>query len=57
MLAAAVLMCVCLWDSTEAVGGAVSRPRPQRPRRPKPKVDPIDLAPAAQNVDIQQVNH
>ncbi|XP_010765051.1 complement component C8 gamma chain [Notothenia coriiceps] len=55
MLAAAVLMCVCLWDSTEAVGGAASRPRPQRPRRKKPKVDPIDLAPAAQNVDIQQM--
>ncbi|KAI4806640.1 hypothetical protein KUCAC02_017457 [Chaenocephalus aceratus] len=44
-VAAAVLMCVCLWDSTEAVGGAVSRPRPQRTRHKKPKVELIDLAP------------
>ncbi|XP_049912514.1 complement component C8 gamma chain [Epinephelus moara] len=54
MLAVA-LMCVCLWDSTEAVGGAVSRPRPQRRPRKKPKVEPIDVTPAAQNVDIQQM--
>lgn len=56
-VAAAVLMCVCLWDSTEAVGGAVSRPRLQRTRHKKPKVELIDLAPVAQSVDIQQVNH
>ncbi|KAK5850194.1 hypothetical protein PBY51_014463 [Eleginops maclovinus] len=55
MLAAVALMCVCFWESTEAVGAAVSRPRPQRPRPKKPKVDPIDLAPAAQNIDIQQM--
>lgn len=55
MLAVVALMCVCLWDSTEAVGGAVSRPRPQRRPRKKPKVEPIDVAPAAQNVDIQQM--
>ncbi|XP_033495027.1 complement component C8 gamma chain [Epinephelus lanceolatus] len=55
MLAVVALMCVCLWDSTEAVGGAVSRPRPQRRPRKKPKVEPIDVTPAAQNVDIQQM--
>lgn len=55
MLAVAVLMCVCLWDSTDAVGGAKSRPRPQRRPPKKPKVDPIDLTPAAQNVDIQRM--
>ncbi|KAF1372914.1 hypothetical protein PFLUV_G00254850 [Perca fluviatilis] len=55
MLAVAVLMCVCLWGSTEAVGGAKSRPRPQKRPPKKPKVDPIDLTPAAQNIDIQQM--
>lgn len=55
MLAVVVLMCVCLWGSTEAVGGAKSRPRPQKRPPKKPKVDPIDLTPAAQNIDIQQV--
>ncbi|XP_044195855.1 complement component C8 gamma chain [Thunnus albacares] len=55
MLAVVVLMCVCLWGSTEAVGGAKSRPRPQRRPRKKPKVDPIDLTPPTQNIDIQQM--
>ncbi|XP_060920658.1 complement component C8 gamma chain [Labrus mixtus] len=55
MLAVVGLMCVCLWGSTEAVGGAVSRPRPQRRPPKKPKVDPIDLAPPAQNIDIQRM--
>uniref|UniRef100_A0A3P8UD65 Complement component 8, gamma polypeptide n=1 Tax=Amphiprion percula TaxID=161767 RepID=A0A3P8UD65_AMPPE len=55
MLVVVVLMCVCLWDSTEAVGGAKSRPRPQRRRPKKPKVDPIDLAQPAQNIDLQQM--
>ncbi|KAK9527862.1 hypothetical protein VZT92_014387 [Zoarces viviparus] len=55
MLPVVVLMCVCLWGSTEAVGGARSRPRPQRPPPKKPKVDPIDLTPPAQNIDIQQM--
>ncbi|XP_059182858.1 complement component C8 gamma chain [Centropristis striata] len=55
MLAVVVLMCVCLWDSTEAVGGAKSRPRPQRPPRKKKPVDPLDSTPAAQNVDIEQM--
>lgn len=47
-------MCVSLWDSTEAVGGAKSRPRPQR-RPKKPKLDPIVVTPPAQNIDIQRV--
>ncbi|XP_074478231.1 complement component C8 gamma chain [Sebastes fasciatus] len=55
MLAVAVLMCLCLWGSTEAAGGARSRPRPQRRPPKKPKVEPIDLTPAAQNIDIQQM--
>uniref|UniRef100_A0A3Q3GYI5 Complement C8 gamma chain n=1 Tax=Labrus bergylta TaxID=56723 RepID=A0A3Q3GYI5_9LABR len=55
MLAVVGLMCVCLWGSTEAVGGAVSRPRPQRRPPKKPKVDPIDLTPPAQNIDIQRM--
>ncbi|KAA8580865.1 hypothetical protein FQN60_013823 [Etheostoma spectabile] len=55
MLAVVVLMCLCLWGSTEAVGGAVSRPKPQKRPPKKPKVDPIELIPAAQNVDIQQM--
>ncbi|KAF7668130.1 hypothetical protein LDENG_00031110 [Lucifuga dentata] len=50
-----VLMCVCLWGFTEAVGGAKSRPRPQRRPRKKPKFDPIDVTPPAQNIDIQQM--
>ncbi|KAM8732074.1 complement component C8 gamma chain [Acanthopagrus schlegelii] len=55
MLAAVALMCVCLWGSTEAVGGAVSRPRPQRRPPKKTKVDPIDVIPSAQNIDIQRM--
>ncbi|XP_029314070.1 complement component C8 gamma chain [Cottoperca gobio] len=54
-LAVVVLMCVCLWGPTEAVGGAKSRPRSQRRPPKKPKVNPIDLTPAAQNVDMQQM--
>ena len=50
-------MCVCLWGSTEAVGGAVSRPRPQRRPPKKTKVDPIDVIPSAQNIDIQRVRN
>ncbi|XP_047424670.1 complement component C8 gamma chain [Mugil cephalus] len=52
-LAVAVLM--CLWDFTEAVGGAVSRPRPVRRPPKKPKVDPIDLTQPAQNIDIERM--
>ncbi|XP_022045703.1 complement component C8 gamma chain [Acanthochromis polyacanthus] len=55
MLVVVLLMCVCLWDSTEAVGGAKSRPRPQKRPPKKPKVDPIDLAQPAQNIDLQQM--
>ncbi|XP_039983511.1 complement component C8 gamma chain isoform X3 [Xiphias gladius] len=55
MLAVMVLMCVCLWGSSEAVGGAKSRPRPQRRRPKKPKVNPIDVTPPAQNIDMQQM--
>ncbi|XP_037136024.1 complement component C8 gamma chain [Syngnathus acus] len=54
-LTVAVLMFVCLWGSTEAVGGAKSRPRPKRRPRKKPKVDPIDATPPQQNIDIQQM--
>ncbi|KAM8823776.1 complement component C8 gamma chain [Spinachia spinachia] len=50
-----VFMCVCLWGSTKAVGEAKSRPRPQRRPSKKPKVDPIELTPPAQNIDIQQM--
>ncbi|XP_057680849.1 complement component C8 gamma chain [Corythoichthys intestinalis] len=55
MLTLGVLMFVCLWGATEAVGGAKSRPRPQRRPRKKPKVDPIDVTPPQKNVDIQQM--
>ncbi|XP_053198411.1 complement component C8 gamma chain [Scomber japonicus] len=55
MLAVVVLMCVCLWGSTEAVGGARSRPRPQRRPRKKPKVDPIEQTPPTPNINIQQM--
>ncbi|XP_071390018.1 complement component C8 gamma chain [Centroberyx affinis] len=54
-MAVVVLMCVCVWGTTEAVGGARSRPRPQRRPRRKPTVSPIDQTPPAQNVDIQQM--
>ncbi|XP_026148032.1 complement component C8 gamma chain isoform X2 [Mastacembelus armatus] len=39
----------------EAVGEAKSRPRPQRRPPKKPKVDPIDVTPPAQNIDINQM--
>ncbi|GAA6228346.1 complement component C8 gamma chain [Lates japonicus] len=55
MLAMMLLMCVCLWGSSEAVGGAKSRPRPQRRPPKKPKVEPIDETPPAQNIDIQRM--
>ncbi|CAK6951848.1 complement component C8 gamma chain [Scomber scombrus] len=55
MLTVVVLMCVCLWGSTEAVGGARSRPRPQRRPRKKPKVDPIEQTPPTPNINIQQM--
>lgn len=55
MLAVVLLMCVCLWGSSEAVGGAKSRPRPQIRPPKKPKTNPIDETPPAQNIDIKQV--
>ncbi|XP_008299593.1 complement component C8 gamma chain [Stegastes partitus] len=55
MLAVVLLMLVCLWGITEAVGGARSRPRPQRRPHKKPKVEPIDLAQPAPSIDIQQI--
>ncbi|XP_071341525.1 complement component C8 gamma chain [Trachinotus anak] len=55
MLAMMVLMCLCLWGYSEAVGGAKSRPRPQRRPPKKPKVEPIDGTPPAQNIDIQRM--
>lgn len=57
MLALVVLMFLCLWGSTQAVGGAKSRPRPQRRPRKKPKVEPIDVTPPAQNIDIERVRN
>lgn len=55
-MVAVMVICGCLWDFAEAVGGAVSRPRPQRrPPRRKAKVDPVDLTPPAQSIDIQQM--
>lgn len=57
MLAVVALMCVSLWGSTEAVGGARSRPRAQRRPPKKPKVDPIDVTPPALNIDIQRVRN
>lgn len=48
------LMCVYLLGYSEAVGGAVSRPRPQRRPSRKPKINPIDLTPA-QNIDMQRM--
>ncbi|NP_001117880.1 complement component C8 gamma chain precursor [Oncorhynchus mykiss] len=50
-----MVVCVCLWGSAEAIGGAKSRPRPQRRPPKKPKVNPIDDTPPAQNIDIQQM--
>ncbi|KAM9332611.1 complement component C8 gamma chain [Pholidichthys leucotaenia] len=49
MLAVLVLMCVCLWSSTEAVGGAKSRPKPQRRRQATEKA--IELA-SAQSMNL-----
>ncbi|XP_029482348.1 complement component C8 gamma chain isoform X2 [Oncorhynchus nerka] len=50
-----MVVCVCLWGSAEVIGGAKSRPRPQRRPPKKPKVNPIDDTPPAQNIDIQQM--
>ncbi|KAE8279970.1 Complement component C8 gamma chain Precursor [Larimichthys crocea] len=55
MLALVVLMCLCSWGSTQVIGGAQSRPRPQRRPRKKPKVEPIDVIPPAQNIDIERM--
>ncbi|XP_061820739.1 complement component C8 gamma chain [Nerophis lumbriciformis] len=54
-LTLAVLMFICLWGASEAVGGAKSRPRPKRRPRKKTKVDPVDLTPPQKNIDIQQM--
>ncbi|XP_017283940.1 complement component C8 gamma chain [Kryptolebias marmoratus] len=55
VLAAVLLLSVCLWVPSEAVGGAKSRPKPQRRPPKKPKVNPVDSTPPAQNTDIQQM--
>lgn len=52
-----MLMCVYLWDSAEAVGGAKSRPRPQRRPPKKPKITPIDLTQPEQDIDIERVRN
>ncbi|KAM9712883.1 complement component C8 gamma chain [Menidia menidia] len=54
MLAVVVLVCVCLLGPAEALGGAKSRPRPQR-RPKKPKTEPVDKTPPAQNINIDQM--
>ncbi|XP_015242080.1 PREDICTED: complement component C8 gamma chain-like [Cyprinodon variegatus] len=55
MMVLVVLVCLCLLVPSEAVGGAKSRPKPQR-RPPKtPKVNPTDATPPAQNIDIHQM--
>lgn len=48
-------MCVSMGGPTEAVGGARSRPRPQKRPPKKPKVEPTDATPLAQNVDMERV--
>ncbi|XP_019942998.1 complement component C8 gamma chain [Paralichthys olivaceus] len=55
MLATMIVLCVCLWGSSEAVGGAKSRPRPQRRPPKKPKVDSVDVIPPAENIDIERM--
>lgn len=50
-----VVLLMSLLGSTAAVGGAVSRPRPQRRPPKKPKVEPIDVTPPAPDIDIQQM--
>lgn len=55
MLAAVVLISASMLDPAEAVGGAKSRPRPQRRPPKKPKVEPTDATPPAQNIDMQRV--
>lgn len=52
-----VVLLMSLLGSTAAVGGAVSRPRPQRRPPKKPKVEPIDVTPPAPDIDIQQVRN
>ncbi|CAF97962.1 unnamed protein product [Tetraodon nigroviridis] len=52
---AALLICASMLDPAEAVGGAKSRPRPQRRPPKKPKVEPTDAPPLAQNVDLQRM--
>ncbi|XP_072234184.1 complement component C8 gamma chain [Leuresthes tenuis] len=54
MLTVVVLVCVCLLGPADALGGAKSRPRPQR-RPKKPKVEPVDKTPPAQDIDIGQM--
>lgn len=57
ILVVVMLMCVYLWDSAEAVGGAKSRPRPQRRPPKKPKITPIDLTQPKQDIDIERVRN
>lgn len=55
MLAAVALTCTSMLDSAEAVGGAKSRPRLQERPPKKPKVEPTEATPLAQNIDMQRV--
>ncbi|XP_029385401.1 complement component C8 gamma chain [Echeneis naucrates] len=51
---AVMVLCVCLWGYADAVGGAKSRPRPQR-RPKKTKVEPTVATPPARNIDLPQM--
>ncbi|XP_029005306.1 complement component C8 gamma chain [Betta splendens] len=49
------LACMLVGGSGQAIGGAKSRPRPQRPTPKEPKVTPIDVTQPAANIDIQKM--
>uniref|UniRef100_A0AAY5L8W3 Lipocalin/cytosolic fatty-acid binding domain-containing protein n=1 Tax=Esox lucius TaxID=8010 RepID=A0AAY5L8W3_ESOLU len=48
--------CVCLWGAAEAVGGAKSRPRPQRRPQKKPKVNPVEEILPPGDINIQDMS-
>nr|XP_015810854.2 complement component C8 gamma chain [Nothobranchius furzeri] len=50
-----VLALLCLWVPAEAIGGARSRPKPQRRPPTKPKDNPLDSTPPPQNIDIHRM--
>ncbi|KAF7214036.1 complement component C8 gamma chain [Nothobranchius furzeri] len=50
-----VLALLSLWVPAEAIGGARSRPKPQRRPPTKPKDNPLDSTPPPQNIDIHRM--